>query len=157
MYATLLIIHSWLRWIFLLAALYCIIRSASRSMNNRSFSKDDNTAATILLACTHTMLLLGLILLFISPSVQATLQQGMGSIMKDSVMRQRVVEHPVAMILAVVLIQIGRIKSKKAYEDRLKYRRSIIYYSLALIFVLMSIPWKTAPLFQGLSLLGFNF
>lgn len=149
-YTTLLLIHSWLRWAFLLAALYAIFRSINGKLNHKTFGKDDNTAATLLLALTHTMLLLGLILWFVSPNVQNALSQGASVFMKDKILRAMVMEHPLINILAVVLIQLGRIKSKKAYEDSRKHTRSLIYYGIGLLLILSRIPWGSSPLFRGM-------
>jgi hypothetical protein len=149
-YNTLLLIHNWLRWAFLLAALYAIIRSLNGKLNNKPFAKADNTAATVLVALTHTMLLLGLMLWFVSPNVQNALSQGASVFMKDKVLRAMVMEHPLINIIAVVLIQIGRIKSKKAYEDSSKHTRSLIYYGLGLLLILSRIPWGTSPILRGM-------
>ena len=149
-YSTLLLIHSWLRWAFLLAALYAIIRSLNGKISNKPFGKEENTAAKVLVALTHTMLLLGLALWFISPNVQQALSQGASVFMKDKVLRALVLEHPLTNIIAVILIQIGRIKSKKAYEDSSKHTRSLIYYGLGLLLILSKIPWGTSPMFRGM-------
>ncbi len=149
-YSTILLIHSWLRWAFLLAALYAVGRAINGKFNNKPFGKDDNLAATLLIAFTHTMLLLGIILWFVSPNVQNALSQGAGVFMKDKAMRLMVIEHPITNILAAFLIQFGRIKSKKAYEDMVKHNRSLLYYGLGLILILSRIPWATSELFKGL-------
>jgi hypothetical protein len=180
-YNYLLMVHSWLRWAFLLAALYAIIRSLNGKFGNKPFGKEDNTAATILIALTHTMLLLGLALWFISPKVQHAISKGasysmdltmdntvndkvkvevdvyendktydLSGVLKVKVLRALVIEHPLINIIAVVLIQIGRIKSKKAYEDAVKHNRSLIYYGLGLLLILSRIPWGTSPLFRGM-------
>lgn len=149
-YNYLIIIHSWLRWAFLIAALYAIFRSLNGKMGNRPFSKDDITAAKILIALTHTMLLLGIILWFVSPNIQSALAQGAKEFMKDEYLRLIVVEHPITNILAVIIIQLGRIKSKKAYEDSTKHTRSLIYYTIGLILIVSRIPWGTSELFRGL-------
>lgn len=149
-YSTLLIIHSWLRWAFLLAALYAIFRSLNGKFGNKTFTKADNTAATVLIALTHTMLLLGIILWFVSPNVQNALAQGASVFMKEKVLRAMVIEHPITNILAALIIQFGRIKSKKAYEDVLKHNRSLMYYGIGLLLILSRIPWGTSPLFRGM-------
>ena len=149
-YNYLLMVHSWLRWAFLIAALFAIIRSLNGKFGNKPFGKEDNTAATILIALTHTMLLLGIILWFVSPNVQNALAQGAGVFMKDKYMRLIVLEHPITNIIAVALIQIGRIKSKKAYEDAVKHNRSLMYYGLGLLLILSRIPWGSSPLFRGM-------
>jgi uncharacterized membrane protein YozB (DUF420 family) len=149
-YSYILIIHSWLRWAFLIAALYAIFRSLNGKMGNRPFGKQDITAAKLLIALTHTMLLLGIILWFTSPNIQGALLQGAKVFMKDEYLRLIVIEHPITNILAVIIIQIGRIKSKKAYEDSAKHSRSLIYYSIGLILIVSRIPWGESPLLRGI-------
>jgi hypothetical protein len=67
--------------------------------------------------------------------------------MKDPAMRKILVEHPLTMIIAVLVIQMGRIKVKKAYSDADKHKRSLIYFGLGLVLVLSMIPWN-APMFR---------
>jgi hypothetical protein len=42
MYSTLLIIHNLLRWVFLAAAIYAILRSVLGLMNKNVYNKNDN-------------------------------------------------------------------------------------------------------------------
>lgn len=140
MYETLLIVHNFMRWLFLAAALYALVRSVMGLMNNEVYSKADNTAGSLLVAFAHTQLLLGIILLITSPAIQAATQD-MGAVMKDKALRSLVIEHPFTMILGVVLIQIGRIRTRKAYADADKYKRSLIFYGIALLLILSRIPW----------------
>ena len=65
----------------------------------------------------------------------------MGEIMKNSVLRSNVVEHPVAMILAVVCITIGYSKHKKQLSSAGKLKKIAIFYSIALLLVCAKIPW----------------
>ncbi|MCG9878978.1 MAG: hypothetical protein MH472_00120 [Bacteroidia bacterium] len=76
-----------------------------------------------------------------SPNVQAA-AQNMGAAMKDKALRFILIEHPLTMIIAVALIQIGRIRSKKAYADLDKHKRSLTFYGIALVLVLSRIPWN---------------
>jgi hypothetical protein len=149
MHTILLFLHNTLRWLFLLAAVYAVVRAISGLRGNTVFGKADNTAATLLLAFAHTQLLIGLVLWFTSPTIQALLQD-VGSAMKDKTSRIQLVEHPLTMIIAVALIQIGRIRAKKAYADIEKHRRSLIFYGLGLLLVLIRIPWSSTPLFRSL-------
>jgi hypothetical protein len=140
MYDLLLTIHNLVRWFFLAAALYALFKAVKGVSGNAVYSKSDMTAGALLVASAHTMLLLGLILWFISPNVQAALAQ-MAVSMKDKAARFILIEHPLTMIIAVALIQIGRIRSKKAYADIDKHKRSLIFYGIALVLVLSRIPW----------------
>jgi uncharacterized membrane protein YwaF len=64
-----------------------------------------------------------------------------GSAMKDSNLRFYAIEHSVMMLVAVVLVHIGRAKSKRAKVDRKKFGIALIFYGLALILILAAIPW----------------
>jgi hypothetical protein len=92
-------------------------------------------------------LLIGIVLLFLSPTVQAAMQD-MAATMKDKVLRGILIEHPLTNIIGVALIQIGRIRTRKAYADVDKYKRSLIFFGLGLILILSRIPWGTSPLFR---------
>jgi hypothetical protein len=147
MYNTLLIIHNLLRWVFLAAAIYAILRSVLGLMNKNVYNKSDNTAGSMLVALAHTQLLIGIILLFVSPVIQAAMQD-MGAAMKDKTLRLQLIEHPLTMIIGVVLIQVGRIRTRKAYADADKYKRSLIFYGIGLLLILSRIPWGNSPLYR---------
>jgi membrane protein DedA with SNARE-associated domain len=66
--------------------------------------------------------------------------------MKDSVLRFFLVEHISLMIIAIILITVGYVKSDRAADEFRKHKLLIIYYSIALILILISIPWP----FRGL-------
>jgi len=52
------------------------------------------------------------------------------------------VEHPTMMILAIVFITIGFSKHKKKTTDESKFKTILFWYSLALLFILVRIPWS---------------
>jgi hypothetical protein len=93
-----------------------------------------------LISC-HTMLLLGLILLAVSPIAEVAFAD-MGAAMKDSVLRKAVVEHPFTNIIAVVLATIGNAKSKKAIGNGRKFKVSMIFFGLALVLILSRLPFE---------------
>ncbi len=146
MYSALLPIHNILRWAFLALAIWVLVKSVIGLMGNKTFTPGDKKLGGILLGFAHLQLLIGIILWFISPNVQAALAN-MGGAMKDSFQRMQLLEHPLTMILAIVLIQIGRIKTKKAYADSDKHRRTVVYLGIGLVLILSRIPWTTTPLF----------
>lgn len=147
MYFTLLALHNLLRWLFLGTLLTVVFKSFMGSQKNNPYSPTDKKIGGILVALAHTQLLIGLILLFTSPVI-AELMQDMAATMKDKVKRAQLVEHPITMLLAVVLIQVARIRVKKAYADEDKHKRSLILNGIALLLVLYMIPWQQTPLFR---------
>ena len=65
-----------------------------------------------------------------------------GAAMKDSTLRLYTIEHPLIMILAIVLITIAYSRSKKDISSHLKHKIKSIYFGLALILILIRIPWS---------------
>jgi hypothetical protein len=147
MYNILLVIHNILRWGVLIAGIYAIIKAAKGVMNKTNFSQTDNRSQLIFVMTCHTQLLLGLILYFISPAVDAAFKSGM--MMKDSAFRFVAVEHIATMVIAIALIQVGRTLSKKATNDLSKHKIALRYFAIGMILILSRIPWSKA-LFPGM-------
>jgi hypothetical protein len=76
--------------------------------------------------------------------------------MRDSVLRFFVVEHLVGMVLAVALAHIGRARVRKAGDAVVRHRTVLIFVGLAMVVLLLSIPWPGMAggreLFRGLGL-----
>src|ERR1043165_8813952 len=108
MYTLLLTIHSWVRWVALVAAVGTIFAA---------IRKQDATAerwAMIAMMTLDIQLLLGLILyLAVSPNMQAILAN-FGGAMKDPTTRFWAVEHITSMLGAVVAAHVGRVLARKA-------------------------------------------
>lgn len=140
MYEILLRSHSGLRWILLILVLGAIFRAVT-NMSSGKFTALDDKLSLFSLMTAHIQLLLGLWLYFISPFVKAAMAAGMGEAMKDSVMRFWMVEHITGMIIGIALITIGRIAAKKATEDKAKFKKIAVYFSVGLLIILATIPW----------------
>ncbi|MFA6260462.1 MAG: hypothetical protein WC760_03275 [Bacteroidia bacterium] len=145
MFTTLLILHNLLRWGVLLGGLYAITKSALGVMRKSDFTANENRAHVIFVMFCHTQLLIGLILYFISPNVQAALAD-MGAAMKDPMLRLVGVEHISVNIIAIALIQMGRTLSKKATDAVTKHKRALIWFSIGFILILSRIPWQYSKL-----------
>jgi len=63
-------------------------------------------------------------------------KSGFGTVMKDSVTRFFAVEHFAGMLIGIILITIARGKAKK-----LSYGAASWLYLIALIVILVTIPW----------------
>jgi membrane-associated HD superfamily phosphohydrolase len=92
---------------------------------------------------SHTQLLVGLILFFYLkyPSMIS------GAVMKDPTLRFKIIEHPLTMIIAIVLITIGYSKAKKIENAKKANQTVVIFYIIGLILILSRIPWSTWSLF----------
>lgn len=149
MYNPLLLIHSWLRWIFLILAIVVIAKSIIGWLGGKDYSKGDNALAASFVGTMHLQLLIGLILYFFLSPITAVAFEDFGAAMKNAEIRYWAVEHISMMILAVVIAQIGRTKAKKAKESIQKYKTQSIFFIIALVLVLSRIPFnESARLFR---------
>lgn len=140
LYNFLLHLHSIGRWIVLILLIIAIFNSMVAG--KRPFIRTDARTGLILTIFADLMLLVGLVLWFLGPKGYALIQQsGMAAIMRDPVQRFFVMEHNVGMLIAIILMHIGKAQGKKAISDRAKHRRTMIFYLLALLIILASIPW----------------
>jgi hypothetical protein len=145
----LLPIHNLLRWVLLILLVIAIINAFSGMNSNRPFTKSDKTIGLFLMISAHLNLLIGLYLWFAGNSGLNLIKAlGFGGVMKDSAARFYAVEHLVGMLIAIILITVGRGVSKKNYIDRTKHKRTFWFFFIALIIIFFSIPW---PFREGIA------
>lgn len=104
------------------------------------FSIVDKQTGTGLMIVADLMVLVGLILWYLG-ALRQIKAIGMADVMQNNVMRFFAIEHPVGMLIALALIHIGRRQGKKKIPDASKHKRTLIYYLIALIIIVISIPW----------------
>ncbi|MDX2134465.1 MAG: hypothetical protein SFV52_06755 [Saprospiraceae bacterium] len=135
-------LHSYNRYLLLAALVFVLYRAYTGWFGKKPYVKTDNTASAALLGLTHLQLLLGLILYAgVSQWTKAAFAD-MGAAMKDGWMRYFAVEHITMMLLAVVMIQLGRTLSKKAATDEQKHRKLAIYTTIGVLLILASLAPK---------------
>ena len=110
--------------------------------SKKEFKEKDLRISLFGLIVAHIQLIIGLIAYFMSAQFMFLKENGMGVAMKDPKIRLIVIEHPLIMILAVILITVGFSKHKKKSTDKDKFKTIALYYGIALIFVLSRIPWS---------------
>jgi uncharacterized membrane protein len=140
MYDFLLIAHNWLRWAVLLVGVWAIYRNYEGFTSGRKWQVADGKFNSTFMGILHLQLTLGLIIYFVSPMMQAIMQDFGGS-MKNSATRFWSIEHISGMIIAIVIAQIGAIKAKKAYSDANKFRTAFFWFLGALVLILLMIPF----------------
>ncbi|MBC7884981.1 MAG: hypothetical protein H7X99_05865 [Saprospiraceae bacterium] len=139
MYAFIKTFHSHLAWILLVVLVISVLVVAISKVSKKPFTASHLKVAFFGMLATQIQLTLGLILYFISPYGLKNLS---GATMKDSFGRLLAVEHPLIMIIAIILISVGYSKAKKAIDTDKAYSAVLIYYPLALILILSRIPWS---------------
>lgn len=145
MYSGLLFTHSCLRWLVLIILIYSIYRFTIGIINHRSFDKTDNLFSQLTDKIIQLQLVIGIVLYIVSPLLSGfwkqdekfseyTDQQFFGII------------HAIMMFIAVSLISAGISIAKRELSDKMKYKKLLIYFGLALVIILLAIPWPFSPL-----------
>lgn len=129
-------LHSTLAVVLLAALLISIIIALANKAGNKPYNRK---IALLGLISAHLQLVIGLVYYFVLkfPSMIS------GAVMKDSVLRFKIIEHPITMIIAIVLITVGYSKSKKIIDSGKANSTVAIYYIIALVLVLLRLPWST--------------
>jgi hypothetical protein len=140
MYATLLFVHSWLRWI----VLTLLVVSVVRGFRGGAFTARDARTRTITVASADTQALLGVLLYVVGPMTPRS-GAAFALYMKIAVFRFFTLEHPFGMVIALTVLHIFAVRSRKSESDALQHRRWAIGASIALAAVLLSIPWPGLP------------
>lgn len=143
MYTTIQFIHSYWAYLTLLIVVLATLNALAGFFSKREYGPNDFRISLFGLIVTHIQVLIGLILLFVSPlGIQNISKVGMGEVMKNSEFRLFAVEHPLMMILAAVFITIGYSKHKKKLLSHKKFKTLAIFYTIGLVLMLSRIPWN---------------
>lgn len=143
MYNGMLHTHSGLRWI----ALILILAAIGNAMMNRkgsSYAKKDRLLNLFSMVTLHVQLLIGLYLYFTSTKV--VFSKGW---MADDIKRFFGMEHFLLMILAIVVITIGRRKAENATDAAQKHQLIFKWFTIGLVLILAGIPWPFRDLGSG--------
>ncbi len=135
-------VHSILAAFILIAIAMVVFNAVMSLKRDEQFKTGDRKLGLIALILTHTQFIIGLITYYVSPWYESLRNVGMAKAMKDADLRLMSVEHPLMMIVAIVLLTIGWSKHKKKAEDKAKFKSFVIFYGLALVVILSRIPWK---------------
>lgn len=140
---TVKMLHSYWAYLALIILVIATFNALIKFFGNKEFKATDLRISLFTLIVFHIQLLLGFILFFVADYLSIISDMGMGEVMGDSEWRSIIIEHPLTMIIAIVLITIGYSKHKKKESPKAKFKTLAIFYTLALIFVLAKIPWNT--------------
>ena len=129
----LLHLHHYLPFLFFIVLLISIARTCP--LNKTPTVKKD-FFLTLTLIFAHIQLVIGLVLLIPLATVV-----DWGVVMGNSDIRFTLIEHPLTMLVAVVLITVGKVKAKKE-EDNTKANKTVFwYFTSAFILIALRTPW----------------
>lgn len=142
MYAIIKTIHSYWAYLVLITLILAILNAIKGRFSNQEFVQKDLRLSLFGLIFSHTQLLIGLLLYFVSPWFDQWSAIGMG-VMKNTESRLYLVEHPIVNILAIIFITIGWSLHKRQSSSARKFNRISLFYGLGLLLLLSRIPWDS--------------
>ncbi len=141
MHTILLDLHSINRWLVLIAGCYAIFIYARGCFGRHAWTEAARRPGVVFAMLFDIQLVLGLILYFVFSPITT---KGFAYVMENPASRFFVMEHSVMMLLALIFIHAGGSMIKKAKPDA-KYKRAVIFYGIALLIILIAIPWPFMP------------
>jgi hypothetical protein len=143
-YTILLNLHSWIRWIFLLLILITITNALLKWLSKKGIGNKQRKLGTITVIIAHTQFLVGTVLYFISPKVKFDVQS-----FSNSLLRFFTIEHVLLMLIAIAILSIGNSKIKATPNALQASKKTVLWFSIALVIILVAIPWPFRNLGAG--------
>jgi len=145
MYLTILTLHSFFRWVVLLGILTGIFRASRGLLGRLPFTPLDNTIRHTTATLAHVQLILGYGLYLVSPLLASFH-------LRDAEHEPTAlffgVQHVALMTIAITVLTIGSALAKRQATDQAKFRTMAGWFALALLIILVAIPWPFSPFAQ---------
>jgi len=150
MYSSALWLHSLLRWAVLFTGLVAWLRAIGGKTAKRPWTPKDDLWGLLLTISVDMQMVIGLILyLFLSPITKMGVRNLAAAMQIDTV-RYFTVEHLAGMIIGIALVHVGRVRIRKAADASRKHRLAMMFFGVALVVMIISIPWPGMPVARPL-------
>jgi len=145
MYQALIFYHSIVRWLVLIALLYAVYRAYRGYRGSRPFTRTDNAVRHWAATVAHIQLVIGMLLYIRSPIVQYFWKHFDEAKKNPDTLFFGTI-HILLMLTAIAIITAGSGLTKRRPAGRGQFRTMLAWYSLALLIILLAIPWPFSPL-----------
>ena len=136
MYTGLSHLHHSLPYVLFFLIGLVILQSIKGMVNQEMYNESDKKLGLFAMIVAHIQFTLGIALYFVSPMVI-----NIGDAMKDATTRLYAIEHPIMMLIAIVLLTIARSKTKNL-SDVSAHKKNLLFFMLASIAIVSRIPWE---------------
>ena len=140
MHRALLTAHSLNRWLVVIFLLIVLATGVVGWLRGGEWTRRDDLTGRLLIIVLDVQLLLGLVLYAVSPIVRAGWAD-LGATMGNRVLQFWTIEHAPTMILAIAIVHIGRVRARRADDDKRRFRVTAISVGIATVLILAGIPW----------------
>jgi hypothetical protein len=140
MYGFLLTAHSLNRWLVIAAALRALVRVWRGRLRGTPWTAADRRAGLVFTTLMNVQVLVGIGLYVASP-LPGMLWSDYAGMVRVTGVRFFGLDHPLAMLVAAVVAQVGYSRAKRVPDDAARFRRAANAYTFAVLLVLASVPW----------------
>ena len=144
-FGTVLLLHSLVRWVALIAGVLVLVRAASSRRRRATYEASHRTLGSAFVGALHLNFVLGLLMYAVLSPLPKLAFHNVSAAMSSSVLRFFFIEHPFGMLVGIAVASIGARKIRKSEHAAEKHRRTLIYYGAALSIIFVSIPWPFYP------------
>jgi hypothetical protein len=141
----LIVTHSILRYLVLLSMLLVIYLAWEGLTFKKPYTRLHRIATSSASGISHLQLVLGFVLYFFSPTSQSFWQT---KSMRWSDGLFFALVHFGLMSAAIIVLTVGAALAKRETDERRKFQLLFNYFVLALLIILIAIPWPFSPLVQ---------
>lgn len=137
--------HSYWAYLVLIVLAFAVLKAFFGFLLKKEYTPKMFQLALLTLIVTHIQFLIAIVLYFTSSRFSLWADVGISEVMKTSVHRLYLVEHPFVNILAIAIITIGYSKHKRKRLSNSKFKTLSISYLIAFVLILSRIPWDVWP------------
>ena len=137
--------HSYWAYLVLIVLAFAVLKAFFGFLSKKEYTSKMFQLALLTLIVTHIQFLIAIVLYFTSSRFSLWADVGISEVMKTSVHRLYLVEHPFVNILAIAIITIGYSKHKRKRLSNSKFKTLSISYLIAFVLILSRIPWDVWP------------
>ena len=140
MYSFVLGLHSWIRWVALVAGVGATMTALVDRTGTDRPGRADMWGFALMMAL-DVQLLLGLLLYLVLSPFTAEAMRDFSIAMKSPGLRFFAVEHGTLTLAAVAVAHVGCVLTRKAQTPASKRTRMFVCFGLATILMILAIPW----------------
>lgn len=140
MHTTLLGLHGGLRWLIVIVGLVALFRHLKGMKGDVPYARARKVGVAFT-ALMHVNLLIGVVLFGVSPLIKGAMAD-MKAAMGIADTRFMVAEHPMIMLVAVIVVTIGGIVAKNGADDAARHKKGAIFIGVVLAMLAYGIPWS---------------
>jgi hypothetical protein len=133
-------VHSIVRWLLIGLGVLVSVRAWLGRLAGRSWTPADTRFGRAFVACLDLQAFVGVLLYGVFSPVVAAGMSNLAIATRSRAFRFWMLEHPVAMVVALALAHVGLAKARRA-DGPVAHRHAALFFTLAIVVILAAIPW----------------